>query len=148
MAEAQKVEEKMMLLRSYVSDNRLKSTRQREIIAEVFFGVEDHLSAEQLLILVRDKVPTVSLATVYRTLKLLVEAHLADARNFGDGQTKFEPAGSHEEHHDHLICVKCGAIVEFVDDRIEELQHLVAQEHGYTIIDHKMELYGECPSCK
>ena len=148
MGSEKQIEDKMTRLKSYVNEHRMKSTKQREIIAEVFFQVEDHLSAEDLLLLVREKVPTVSLATVYRTLKLLVEAKLADARNFGDSQTKFEPAGSHDEHHDHLICSSCGDIVEFVDDRIEELQHLVAKEHGYKIVDHKMELYGECPKCQ
>ena len=138
----------MTRLKAYVNENRMKSTKQREIIAEVFFQVEDHLSAEDLLILVREKVPTVSLATVYRTLKLLVEAKLADARNFGDSQTKFEPAGMHDERHDHLICSACGIIVEFVDERIEELQHLVAKEHGYNMVDHKMVIYGECPKCQ
>ena len=147
MAEAQKNEEKMTRLRAYVSENRLKSTRQREIIAEVFFGVEDHLSAEQLLILVREKVPTVSLATVYRTLNFLLRRTLPMRETLVTGKRNLSQRQS-QEHHDHLICVKCGAIVEFVDDRIEELQHLVAQEHGYTIIDHKMELYGECPGCK
>ena len=139
-----KIQEQLARLRTYVSENKMKTTQQRDRIAEVFFGMKDHLSAEQLLISVREVAPTVSLATVYRTLKLLTDAGLADARNFGDGQTRFEPAGDQEEHHDHLICITCGTMVEFVDDRIESLQHAVAKEHGFSIVNHKMELYGEC----
>jgi Fur family ferric uptake transcriptional regulator len=86
-------------------------------------------------------------ATVYRTMKLLAEAGLAHARNFGDGQTRYEAAvGKH--HHDHLICTQCGTIVEFEDDRIESLQDAVARKHGFKVTSHKMELYGICKSCQ
>ena len=135
----------MQRLRSYVSANQLKTTRQREAIADVFFGTQDHLSAEELHVQVRNFDSSISLATVYRTLKLLVDADLADARNFGgDGQTRYEPADHQEDHHDHLICLDCGKILEFVDDRIEELQDEVAESYGFVIKRHKMEIYGEC----
>lgn len=138
---------RMERLQTYVSSNQMKSTRQREKIAEVFFRSEDHLSAEELLLLVRQVDASISLATVYRTLKLLVESGLAESRNFGgDGQTRFEPAEDHDDHHDHLICLSCGKIVEFVNEEIEALQDKVAESFGFTVTRHKMELYGHCSS--
>jgi Fur family ferric uptake transcriptional regulator len=139
--------EPIEILRDYVAKNGLKVTRQRELIAEVFFREGGHLSAEELLNLVRVDDARVSLATVYRTLKLLSDCGLAEARNFGGGQTRFEPAHVQEEHHDHLICERCGKIVEFIDERIEKLQEKVAQSHGFSIRHHKMELYGLCSEC-
>jgi Fur family ferric uptake transcriptional regulator len=86
-------------------------------------------------------------ATVYRTMKLLSESGLAHARNFGDGQTRYEAAvGKH--HHDHLICTRCGTIVEFENDRIETMQEAVARKHGFKVTSHKMELYGLCRNCQ
>ena len=87
------------------------------------------------------------LASPNRTMKLLHECGLAHARNFGDGQTRYEAAvGRH--HHDHLICTRCGTIVEFENDRIEALQDKVARQHGFQVTSHKMELYGFCESCQ
>lgn len=141
-------EERMAKLREYVSKNGLKVTRQRELIAEVFFADGGHLSAEDLLAQVRAHDQRVSLATVYRTLKLLGESGLAEPHNFGDGQTRYEPAVGDEHHHDHIICVQCGKIVEFVNEDIERLQHEIATAHGFTLTDHRMELYGVCPDCQ
>ena len=87
--------------------------------------------------------PKVGYATVYRTLRLLAECKMANARHFGDGVTRYELADD-EHHHDHLICVDCGAIVEFEDDAIELLQERVAERHGFTLQSHKHELYGHC----
>ncbi|MBL92805.1 MAG: transcriptional repressor [Myxococcales bacterium] len=143
----EKVEQRMAQLRAYVSANQMKSTRQREKIAEIFFGSSDHLSAEDLLLLVRQSDASISLATVYRTLKLLVDSNLAESRNFGgDGQTRFEVVDDQEDHHDHLICLSCGKIVEFVNEEIEQLQDKVAASFGFTVTRHKMELYGYCSS--
>ena len=141
----EKVEQRMAQLRAYVSANQMKSTRQREKIAEIFFGSSDHLSAEDLLLLVRQSDSSISLATVYRTLKLLVDSNLAESRNFGgDGQTRFEVVDDQEDHHDHLICLDCGKIIEFVNEEIEILQDKVADSFGFTVTRHKMELYGRC----
>ena len=139
------VEARLAQLRAYVSANQMKSTRQREKIAEIFFGSEEHLSAEDLLGLVRAADSSISLATVYRTLKLLVESGLAESRNFGgDGQTRFEVVDDHQDHHDHLICLNCGKIIEFVNEEIEVLQEKVAVSFGFTVKRHKLELYGDC----
>lgn len=135
------------ILNRYIAKNGLKSTRQRTLILEIFYRAGGHLSAEELLELVRAEDPKVSQATVYRTLRLLTECGLAEPRNFGgDGQTRYEIAT--DDHHDHLICTQCGTIVEFEDEEIESLQERVARAHGFEMTHHKMELYGICPSCR
>lgn len=133
------------VLSRYMAERGLKSTRQRTLIVETFIGAEGHLSVEELWAAVREQDPKVSVATVYRTMKLLADSGLAHARNFGDGQTRYETAS---EHHDHLICTRCGTIVEFENHRIEALQEQVAREHGFTVSSHKMELYGLCRKCQ
>lgn len=135
------------VLTRYMAQRGLKSTRQRSLIVDTFFQTPGHLSVEDLWAKVRQQDAKVSVATVYRTMKLLSECGLAHARNFGDGQTRYEAAiGRH--HHDHLICTRCGIIVEFVNDRIEQLQEVVARKHGFRVTSHKMELYGLCRSCQ
>jgi len=135
------------VLRSYLSEQGLKATRQRDLIVDVFFGSGGHLRVDELLFQVRSIDPKVSQATVYRTMRLLKESGLAEERRFGDGQARYEPSGEEDEHHDHLICEKCGTIVEFIDEEIEKLQTEVASRHGFVIASHKMELYGLCPEC-
>lgn len=130
-----------------MSERGLKSTRQRSLIIDLFFEMHGHLSVEDVWSRVRQDDPRVSVATVYRTMKLLSEAGLAHARNFGDGQTRFEPAVG-REHHDHLICTRCGTIIEFENDQIERMQDAVARRHGFKVTSHKMELYGLCKSCQ
>ena len=131
----------------FVAERGLKSTRQRSLIIETFFGLDGHLSVEELWAKVRAADARVSVATVYRTMKLLAESGLASARNFGDGQTRYEAAvGRH--HHDHLICTRCATILEFENDQIERMQDLVARKHGFKVTSHKMELYGLCRACQ
>jgi Fur family ferric uptake transcriptional regulator len=137
------------ILRDYISEHGLKSSRQRELIADVFFESGGHLRVDELLDRVRDVDPKIGQATVYRTMKLLTKCGLAAPRHFGDGHTRYEPvAPDEEEHHDHLICTSCNRIVEFLDERIEELQERVAADHGFTLTRHKMELYGLCEACQ
>lgn len=142
--------EPLEVLRDYIVQNGLKSSRQRELIAEVFFRSGGHLRVEDLLEKVREVDPKIGQATVYRTMKLLTECGLAEAHQFGDGHTRYEPQATPDEHHDHIICEQCGKIVEFFDPRIEELQDSVAKKHGFEITGHRMELYGRCkdPTCK
>lgn len=141
-------QEALRTLREYVQRVGLKTTRQRELIAIEFFKTSEHMTAEQVLERVRSVDPHVSLATVYRSLKLLQDCGLARSHNFGDGQARFEPATGSHEHHDHLICTQCGAIVEFFNEKIERLQNDVAIAHGFVVLHHRMELYGLCPKCK
>jgi Fur family ferric uptake transcriptional regulator len=135
------------VLARYMSERGLKSTRQRSLIVDTFFEAGGHVTVEDLWSRVRQADARVSVATVYRTMKLLAECGLAAARNFGDGQTRYEPAAG-RHHHDHLICTRCGTIVEFENDRIEQLQDLVAKKHGFRVTSHKMELYGLCRECQ
>ncbi len=129
--------------RAYITDRRLNITAQREAIVEMFLRTREHVSIDELLSKVRKRQPRVGYATVYRTLKLLVDSGLAVERQFGDGQARYEVVG---DHHDHLICVKCSLILEFEDDEIERLQDRIAERlGGFTVLRHRHELYGLCP---
>lgn len=128
-------------------DKGLKSTRQREAILDEFLRVGSHISTEELYLRLRRKNPQIGYATVHRTLKLFAECGIAEQRHFGDGQARYE-ASDLDEHHDHLICITCGRIVEFEDPRIEQLQEEVARQHGFSIERHRLELYGCCESCR
>ncbi len=132
--------------KQWLAEKRLNTTTQREAIVDQFFRTQDHISIDELLARVRKRHQRVGYATVYRTLKLLVESGLAMERQFGDGQARFEVAG---EHHDHLICTKCGLILEFEDDEIERLQEKIAQRlGGFAVIRHRHELYALCPKAR
>ena len=131
----------------YLEEKGLKVTHQREQIVGVFFEAGTHLSGEELYQRVKKRNPKVGYSTVYRTLKLLVKADLATQRQFGDGQSRFEPV-SKKEHHDHLICLKCGRIIEFENDNIEKSQKQVAKKKDFEIVKHKLELYGYCRRCR
>jgi Fur family ferric uptake transcriptional regulator len=135
------------MLHAYMLKKGLRSTDQRRLIIETFFRSESHVSIEELLAQVRARDPRVGYATVYRTLKLLAECGVANERRFGDGLTRYELADD-ATHHDHLICLECGDIVEFEEPRIEDLQDKVASKHGYLLRSHKHELYGICPRCQ
>lgn len=142
-----KVADRLEALERYLEEKRLKSTTQRDDIVDTFFKTSTHISLEELLRRVRRKNPKVGYATVYRTMKLLVDAGLAFERDFGDGQTRYEHI-TEDTHHDHLICLKCGKIVEFEKPEIEKLQRDVAERMGFEVTTHKLELYGLCPNCK
>ena len=132
-------------LASYLEDHNLKHTKQREAILEVFLEVEGHITGEDLHRRVRRKYPQIGYTTVYRTMKLLCEAGLAVERHFDDGVTRFE---IQHEHHDHLVCVRCGKIVEFECSMIEAAQDRIVKEYGFRLLRHRHELYGHCPSCR
>lgn len=134
-------------LTEYLSGQGLKSTHQRDQILKIFVDVGRHLSAEELYALVKKSHPGIGYATVYRTLKLLAEAGLAEAQRFEDGFTRYEYNAANG-HHDHLICTKCGAIIEFENERIEALQQDVARKNRFQVKSHKLELYGLCAACQ
>jgi Fur family ferric uptake transcriptional regulator len=131
----------------FIAQQGLKSTRQREIILDAFLSSGRHISIEDLYLKLRAKHPSIGYATVYRTLKLFAESGIAREIHFGDGQTRYEPARQ-GEHHDHLVCTRCGTIEEFENEAIEKLQDEVASERGFLIEKHKLELYGLCPNCR
>jgi Fur family ferric uptake transcriptional regulator len=133
-------------LSTYIFAKGLRATNQRDIIFKVFTEAGKHLSAEELHARIRKSNPGISYATVYRTLKLLSEAGLAKEHRFEDGFTRYEQHAP-DVHHDHLICTRCGAILEFENDRIEALQLEVAKKNGFRVQSHKLEIYGQCPQC-
>ena len=137
-------EEVITKLREYVSKSGLKSSRQRELIAEVFFHTGGHITIEELLSKVRDSDPKVGQATIYRTMKLLVECGLALVHQFGEGHARYEPVTTSHSHHDHMICNDCGHIREFFNADLERIQDEIAAANGFTLTSHKMELYGDC----
>jgi Fur family transcriptional regulator, ferric uptake regulator len=132
--------------KSFIEQKGLKTTRQRDVILEAFLASNQHLSIEELYLKLRSKHPSIGYATVYRTLKLFAESGIAREIHFGDGQTRYEHC-TEGEHHDHLVCTKCGNIQEFEDERIETLQAEVAAGYGFRIKNHKLELYGLCARC-
>lgn len=137
---------KLAELNKYIASKGMKSTKQRDAVAEVFFSTSGHISAEELYLKVSKAHPGIGLTTVYRTLKLLTEAGLAKERRFGEPQGVYEKNDT-DKHHDHLICTRCGAIIEFKEPVIEKMQDDVAKRYGFIVQDHKMELYGLCRSC-
>jgi Fur family transcriptional regulator, ferric uptake regulator len=141
------VSDRLEIFRQWIKDQGLKATAQREDIAQVFFTINRHISVEELYSEVRHVNPRVGYATVYRTLKLLKECGLAAERHFADGQARFEHVEA-ERHHDHIICERCGRIVEFLHPQIEQLQAKVAQRFGFVATTHKMEIYGICQECR
>ena len=124
----------------------VKLTEQRKIIAKIIseskseYGESDHPDVDELYNRVLKVDPKISIATVYRTVKLFEEAGILTKHDFKGGKARYE--AMIESHHDHLIDIKTGEIIEFVDDEIEKLQKKVAEKYGYKLVDHKLELYG------
>lgn len=129
----------------YLADTGLKRTKQRELVARTFFSLGRHVSAADLHREVRKVDRRIGLVTVYRTLKVLREAGLAEERRFTPDFALFEPTPP--RHHDHMICTRCGRILEFENEAIEALQDDVARRAGFRILSHKLELYGRCRGC-
>ena len=128
-------------LNDYLSRHGLKQTRQREAILDSFLDSTGHITSEQLYEIVREKHPDVGAATVYRTLRLLCDAGLANSHQFGDGVTLYEVEG---RHHDHLICNECGVILEFNSPEIEAEQDRISREYGFQLTKHQHILFGDC----
>ena len=118
----------------------LRMTSQRKIIAQVLENVADHPDVEELYKRASKIDPTISIATLYRTVKLFDEAGILEKLEFGDGRARYEDAK--REHHDHLIDVNSGRVIEFMDSDIEKLQEKIAKKLGYRLMGHKLELYG------
>ena len=121
-------------------------TPQRRRILEVLLASREHLDVEQIRDRASGNGERVSYATVYRTMRMLVDAGLIKERHFHDGSARYEYV-KEGEHHDHLICKRCGEVIEFTDDVIEALQEVVAKKHGYRMTGHKHEIYGVCGAC-
>ncbi len=122
------------------AERGLRITEQRRVIARVLSESTDHPDVEKLYERSVAVDPRISIATVYRTVRLFEEAGILDKHDFGDGRARYEAAP--EAHHDHLIDVETGKVIEFVDPELEALQKLIAEKLGFRLVDHRMELYG------
>jgi len=122
------------------AERGLRITEQRRVIARVLSESTDHPDVEKLHQRASALDPGISIATVYRTVRLFEEAGILDRHDFGDGRARYEAAP--EAHHDHMIDVESGAVIEFVDPELEALQRQVAERLGFRLVDHRMELFG------
>jgi Fur family transcriptional regulator, ferric uptake regulator len=122
------------------TERGLKMTGQRRVIARVLSESDDHPDVEMLYNRASAIDPHISIATVYRTVKLFEEAGITQRHDFGDGRARYEEAS--EEHHDHLIDLKTGKVIEFSNPDIERLQKEIAKQLGYKLVDHRLELFG------
>ena len=127
-------------LEALCHEKGLRITEQRKVIAQVLGDSEDHPDVEKLHERAAAIDPGISIATVYRTVRLFEEAGILERHDFGDGRARYEAAA--EAHHDHLIDVETGKVIEFVDEELERLQRRIAEKLGYRLVDHRMELYG------
>ncbi|MEW5833089.1 MAG: Fur family transcriptional regulator [Campylobacterota bacterium] len=131
-----------------LKENGLKFTIQREVILEMLYNSDEHLTPEALHHLIQEKHPDLNtgIATVYRTLSLLEDSDMVTSLSFGAQGKKYELGA--KDHHDHLICTQCGTITEFVDDEIEERQKKIAETLGFKMQEHSMQIYGICKTCQ
>ncbi|NLO91724.1 MAG: transcriptional repressor [Elusimicrobia bacterium] len=134
------------ILNRYLIENGLNKTVQREIILAEFMSAGKHLTAQELSETVRSRHPSLGHVTVFRALKLFVDAGIARALELGDGTTRYEHCYACS-HHDHLICGVCGKTVEFCSHEIERLQEELAKKHGFALTGHRMDLFGRCAEC-
>ena len=121
-------------------DKGMRMTDQRRVVARVLSNAKDHPDVEELYRRAHAVDPHISIATVYRTVRLFEEAGIIERHDFRDGRSRYEEAP--DQHHDHLIDMRSGKVIEFVDDEIEALQNAIARRLGFTLVDHRLELYG------
>ncbi len=121
-------------------DKGMRMTDQRRVVARVLSQASDHPDVEELYHRAAAVDPHISLATVYRTVRLFEEAGVVERHDFGDGRSRYEQAG--EDHHDHLINIKTGQVIEFFDEEIERMKEALAEKLGYKLVGHKLELYA------
>ena len=121
-------------------DKGMKMTEQRRVIARVLSTAKDHPDVEKVYRRASEMDPKISIATVYRTVRLFEEANIIERHDFGDGRSRYEEAT--DEHHDHLIDIQSGEVIEFQNQEIEALQEKIAEKHGMKLVGHRLELYG------
>src|SRR5581483_11666812 len=134
------------LLQTHISKHHLKVTKERSSVLRAFMESERHVTAEELYREMKKKGSSIGLATIYRTLNLFCECGLAEQRQFGDGQARYELTYN-ANHHDHLLYTQCNRFIEFENLDIEKLQEKVAKKNNFTVYTHKLELYGLCSDC-
>ncbi len=127
-------------LEKICAEKGMRMTEQRRIIARVMSMADDHPDVEEIHRRAIEIDDRISIATVYRTMRLFEESGVVQRHDFNDGRSRYEEAT--DEHHDHLINLKTGEVIEFVSEEIEKLQQRIAEEHGFKLVDHRLELYG------
>ena len=137
----------MEAFRRYLREHGLPVTHQREAVAAAVFYADRHVSVPEIELALAQQAEHVGKATVYRTLELLVKAGLLQDHEFGEGFKRYEPLAA-RGYHEHLICVRCGRVVEFATERVERMSTAIAEEHGYLHHHHRWEIYGECRECR
>jgi Fur family ferric uptake transcriptional regulator len=144
------MEARIEKIKQKLQDQGYKLTPQREATARVLLeNEEDHLSAEEVFMLVKDKAPEIGLATVYRTLELLSEMHVVEKINFGDGVARYDlRTDNNKHHHHHLICVKCGSMSEIMEDWLGPLEERLEKDYRFTVLDHRLDFQGICAKCQ
>ena len=135
-------------LKKILKKKNLKFTRQREVILQTLFESDEHHTPEEILSLVKEKFPqeNIGIATIYRNLAFFEENGLAESISFGKDGKKYEIG--HKHHHDHLVCINCGKIIEFIDPIIEERQVEVAKKYNFKMYGHTMKIEGLCEDCQ
>jgi Fur family transcriptional regulator, ferric uptake regulator len=132
--------------RRHLREHHQPVTRQRDLVAQVVFHADEHLSVEAIRKELKLQGEQVGMATVYRTLELLLESGLVRAHDFGEGFKRYEPMAGQADH-EHLICERCGRVVEFANERLERMLPVLADEHGFQHQRHRLEIYGVCREC-
>ncbi len=140
------LEEAKDIFLNYIKQKGLRLTRQREEILGTFLLADKHITVDDLFNALKKKNLEIGYATIHRNLKLMCESGLADEIKIGKQKTRYEQKVGHE-HHDHLICLKCGRFIEVRDERIEKLQDKLAEANEFTPLRHKLEIYGLCKRC-
>jgi len=130
----------------FVAGRGLRHTKQRDLVVDAFLATERHVTVQELYDLVRKRRKGVGYATVARTVKLMSESGLCRQVDFGDGVLRYEHNYKHE-HHDHLICVKCGRLEEIYSPELEEIQRELVTKYGYVQQSHELQIFGLCPEC-
>ena len=133
--------------RRHLKDRHLPVTRQRDLVAQTVLTSDEHLSVEAIQRRLKDQGEHVGTATIYRTLDVLVRSGLVRAHDFGEGFKRYEPMPQ-QAHHEHLICLRCGKVVEFQNDRLERMIPIIADEHAFQHQRHRVEVYGLCRECR
>ena len=133
--------------KSYLKDKGLKFTPEREAILDIIFSIHNHFDIEELYDILRANNKNISRATIYRTLPLLIKSHLIQEILHCTGNTKYEHIYGHE-HHDHLVCIQCGNVIEFYNDKIENLQEEICGKFKFKALEHRLVIKGLCKRCK
>ena len=144
------MENRIEKIKKQLSSQSYKLTPQREATVRVLLEhEEDHLSAEDVYLLVKEKAPEIGLATVYRTLELLSELKVVDKINFGDGVSRYDLRKEGAEHfHHHLVCVECGSVKEIEEDLLGDVEAIVQTRWSFEVKDHRLTLHGVCEQCQ